>query len=118
MELTKENFNVYAATNYDNPFCLSEDEFKDDLKQLTTIKRMMSKYINNGEANLRLLINNVIIFYNVFDHHAATQMIQLKANQEQIQYFNAVLSFLSFPMLIPPEDINEELLLRLREEFQ
>ena len=118
MQLTKENFVIYAASHYDNPTCLSEEEFYDDLKQLKTVRRMMTRYLNGEETNLRLLINNVIIFYNCFQHHAATKMIQLHTSLEQIEYFNSILYFLSFPLLLPPENINIGFYRTLQEEFK
>lgn len=118
MQLTKDNFKIYAASNYDNAMCISEYEFNDDLKHLKTIQRMMSRYINGEESSIKLLINNIIIFYNCFDHHAATNMIRHKIDESQTEYFNAVLKFLSLPMLIPPNKINEDFLLLIEQEFE
>lgn len=118
MELTKETFRLYAIQHYDNPSCLSEDEFNCDLNQLVTIRRMMTWYLNGKESNLRLLVNNIIIFYNCFEHHAATKMLQFNIDDSQIDYLNAILSFLSLPMLIPPEKINREFYEKLENEFR
>ena len=118
MVLTKETFRLYAIQHYDNHSCLSEEEFNADLNQLVTIRRMMTWYINGKESNLRLLINNIIIFYNCFDHHAATKMLQFNVEDEHVEYLNAALSFLSLPMLIPPENVNQEFYKKLEEEFK
>lgn len=118
MELTDQNFQIYAAMNYDNMFCLNETEFLNDLGHLKTIQRMMTKYIKGDDTNIRLLINNIIIFYNCFKHSAASKMIQLKVSEEQIQYFNAVLKFLCLPLLIPPETINDNFYEILEQEFR
>ena len=118
MELTEDNFNVYAATHYDNPTCLSEDEFVKDLNQIKTIRRMMSRYMNGEESNIRLLINNVIIFYNCFEHHAATTMLKTQINDQHVEYFNSILMFLSLPMLIPPNKYNKEFYELLEDEFK
>jgi|AntRauTorcE11898_2_1112593.scaffolds.fasta_scaffold08672_5 hypothetical protein len=118
MELTEDNFNVYAASHYDNPMCLSEDEFIKDLNQIKTIRRMMTRYMNGKESNVRLLINNIIIFYNCFEHHAATNMLQMLINDVHVEYFNAVLMFLSFPTLIPPNKYNVEFYKLLEVEFK
>jgi len=118
MELTPSNFTIYAATHYDNPMCLTEDEFLDDLKQLKTIRRMMSRYLNGEESNIRLLTNNIIIFYNCFEHHAASKMLQSQIHEHHIEYFNAILIFLSLPTLIPPNDHNKEFYAVLEEEFR
>jgi hypothetical protein len=118
MILSKDTFTLYAASHYDNPMCISEDEFLDDLKQLKTVRRMMTRYINGEESNLRLLINNIIIFYNCFEHHSATNMIAFQMEGEHIKYFNAVLKFLSLPMLIPPECVDDAFYDLLQLEFQ
>lgn len=118
MELTDENFNEYAAKHYDNHFCISESEFQEDLRQVIVVRRMMSHYMNSGKINLRLMVNNVIIFYNCFEHHAATKMIQLKIEEEHVSCFNAILKFLSLPMLIPPDEVDEPFYEMMREEFQ
>jgi len=118
MNLTKDNFTLYAAANYDNPMCLSEDEFHEDLKQLKTVRRMMTRYINGEESNIRLLVNNIIIFYNCFNHHAATKMIEFQLDEAHVGHFNAVLKFLSLPLLIPPQNVDTEFYTVIEAEFQ
>lgn len=118
MELTEDNFNVYAAHYYTNHRCLSENEFIQDLRQISTIRRMMSKFIESKEINIRLLINNVVIFYNCFEHHAATKMLQHKVDPDHIGNFNAILKFLNLPMLIPPQEINDNFYKLIQDEFQ
>jgi len=99
MDLTEQTFYIYAARYYDNPFCFNEQEFHDDLKKIGTIKRMIA-WSNNGEkVNIRLLINNIVCFYNVFEHHAASELISLKMTDEHVPKMNAVLLFLSLPLL-------------------
>lgn len=117
MELTKDNFTLYAMHYYDNPTCITEEEFYSDLQQLRTIRRMVSRYLGGEELNLRLLVNNLIIFYNCFEHHAATKMIQLTVDESDFAFYNAILQFLSLPMLIPPHNIDEQFYKQLEEEF-
>jgi hypothetical protein len=118
IELTKDNFRLFAMKHYDNHSCLSEKEFDSDLTQLVTLRRTMSWYINGRESNLRLMVNNIIIFYNCFEHHAATRMLQFSIDAEHVEYFNAVLKFLSLPMLIPPEQINSQFYQTLQGVFK
>lgn len=99
MVLTEKNFNIYAAKHYDNPYCFNEDEFKSDLNKIGTIKRMIS-WINNGDnINIRLLVNNVLSFYNVFDHIVATQLLEIKMDGGHIPKMNSLLYYLSLPMM-------------------
>ena len=99
IELTEKTITLYAAKFYDNPYCFSEDEFKSDLGKIGTIKRMIS-WINNGDnINVKLLVNNVISYYNVFDHHAASAMLELKMDSTHYPKMNAILYYLSLPMI-------------------
>lgn len=118
LKLTKENFKIYAASNYDNTMCISEEEFEQDLKQLKTIQRMMSRYINGEESSIKLLVNNIIIFYNCFEHHAASKMIDHKIDRTQIKFFNAILKFLSLPMIHPHKEINTNFYSLIEQEFE
>lgn len=99
MQLTKHNFRLYAAHYYDNPMCFNEDEFLEDLRRVSTVMRTISR-INNGEVTcVHRLINNVLSFYNVFDHHAATNIMAFKLSDQQIPKLNSILQFLSLPVV-------------------
>lgn len=116
MQLTKDNFKVYAAHYYDNPFCLTENEFEYDLFRSSVIKRLLTNYIVKGQTNIKLLINTTISFYNVFEHNAATNIIRFKLAEEQIEYANSVLTFLNLPTI--PGPCNQELLEEIRKEYE
>lgn len=99
MELTEQNFMIYAAKHYDNPWCFNEEEFFQDLKKISTLKRMIA-WMNNGEdINIHLAINNMVCFYNVFEHHAASRMLEFKTKESHWPKMNAILFFLSFPLI-------------------
>lgn len=99
MELTEDTYILYAAKHYDNPLCFSEKEFYSDLKLISTIKRMIS-WLNNGDTvNLKLLVNNVLSFYNVFEHHAASKLLEFKTSSQHWAQLNAILVFLSMPTI-------------------
>ena len=48
-ELTPENINMFAMKHYDNPSCVDEAEFLDDLKRFRYLKRLFRKYDTSGE---------------------------------------------------------------------
>lgn len=75
--LTEENFVLYAAKYYDNPQCYDTEEFYDDLKRFKYLKRLFGKYEETGELRERLIINHLIVLYNVFGEHA-TRMLFVK----------------------------------------
>lgn len=77
MILCDDNFALYAAKHYDNPSCFDITEFHDDLKRFKYIKRLFIKYQESAELKERLILNHIIILYNVFGD-AATNMLFLK----------------------------------------
>lgn len=117
MELTNQNFNIYAAKYYDNEYCFTEDEFIQDLKKISTIKRMVSWLSNGDDINVHLLINNTISFYNVFDNHAASKMLEFKMEDRHWPIMNAILYFLSMP-LIGDQTYSIILHRRIAQEFK
>ena len=44
LDLTEENFTLYAIKHYDNPACKGIAEFNDDLKRFRYLKRLFNKY--------------------------------------------------------------------------
>lgn len=62
MVINDGNFLLVAMHHYQNPSCVSIEEFQEDLKRITYIKKLLIK----PEKNVRLLLNHIIIFFNVF----------------------------------------------------
>lgn len=77
MKLTEDNFILYAAHHYENPHCFDMEEFYDDLKRFKYIKRHLIKYKETGDIKERLVLNHIIVLYNVFGS-ATTEMLFLK----------------------------------------
>ena len=66
--LTDKNISAYMIASYDNPQCVDLDEFEDDVKIPKYIKRLINRYASVGELKERLILNHIILFYNVFNH--------------------------------------------------
>jgi hypothetical protein len=77
-KLDESNFLLYAAKHYDNPSCFDTIEFYEDLNRFKYIKRLFSRYEETGELKERLILNHIIILYNLFGTVAATRMLFLK----------------------------------------
>lgn len=75
--LDDSNFILYAAKHYDNPQCYDIEEFYDDLKRFKYIKRLFGKYHDTGEIRENLILNHIVVLYNVFGE-AATRMLFFK----------------------------------------
>ena len=82
-ELSVDNFFLYAAQNYRNPHCTGIDDFNDDLNHIKYIKRLFNRYQNKGEIKVNLIVNHLILLYNVFDGEAMTRILFYKIPEEQ-----------------------------------
>lgn len=94
--VSENNFMIYAARHYDNPQCFHEDEFYDDLKRFKYIKRLFSKYKESGELRERLILNHLIVLYNLFGSNT-TPMLFLKLPE----YHDCLKPFLLFLNRMP-----------------
>jgi len=72
--LNENNFLVYAMHSYDNPQCHSLEEFEEDLKKFLYLKKLLSRYKKDGELRERLILNHIIVLYNVFGENATNMM--------------------------------------------
>ena len=93
--LTEENFMLFAAKYYENPHCTDLLEFHDDLKRIRYLKRLFKKYEQTGELKERLILNHLLVLYNVFEHRAMTRILVFKL-EEQLKYLKPFLIFLNY----------------------
>lgn len=118
MKLTEDNFQLYAIKNYIPHGALSQEEFEDDLKIFTYIKKQLSK----GDYNTHLVLNHIITIFNVFDQ-AALYMLFYKIDKK---HWNDLITFLIFlnrmPERVPEYEIirsdyslNTQLISELRD---
>ena len=98
--LTPDNFLLYAANNYISPHYI-EDEFFDDLRRFKYIKGSIQKYHLKNSINDRLVLNNIIMSYNVFNIDACTRMLFFKIKPEQHSILKTFLIYLN----IMPETV-------------
>ena len=95
-DLNEKNFLLYAMKEYNNPQCVQVEEFYDDLKKVKYIKRLFNQYLNEGVLKERLLLNHIIVFYNVFPVRSATRILFLKIEEEFWPILKTFLVYLSY----------------------
>jgi len=95
-DLNEKNFLLYAMQHYDNPQCVEVEEFNDDLKRIKYIKRLFNQYAIEGVLKERLLLNHVIVFYNVFSVEAATRILFYKLEEKFWPMLKTFLFYLNF----------------------
>lgn len=76
-KLDDTNFLLYAAKHYDNPQCFDTLEFYEDLSRFKYLKRLFNRYEDTGDLKERLILNHLIILYNLFGS-ATTRMLFFK----------------------------------------
>jgi hypothetical protein len=96
IELNNDNFLMYAIKNYNNPGCRGVTDFNDDLKRLRYIKRLLGRYRLTGDVKERLVINHIVVFYNVFGVEAATRMLFYKIQEDLWPELKTFLVYLNF----------------------
>jgi len=94
-DLNSENFLLYAMKAYDKPNCIMS-EFKEDMKRFNYLKRLFRRYRKLGELRERLVINHIIVLYNVFGVEAATRLLFYKVLKDDYSTLKTYLLFLNY----------------------
>ena len=89
--LTDDNFMLFAAQHY---YSLDRDEFETDLKRFKYIKRLLNRYEDTGKPCERLILNHLIVLFNVFTIPAALKMLELKIDARHWSALKPYLVFL------------------------
>ena len=98
--LCDDNFIIYAMKSYDKPNCIMS-EFKEDLKRLKYVKRLIRRYRSTGELRERLILNHLIILGNVFGVESSVKMLFYRLDRNDFDILKTFLLFLNFmPKLI------------------
>jgi len=96
-ELKESNYLLFAIKFYDNPQAVTKDDFETDLKRIRYIKRLLKRYKNSGELKVHLILNHLIILFNVFND--ATVPLLFYNLEEEL--WPSIKSFLLFLNRIP-----------------
>jgi hypothetical protein len=104
MILTESTFLLYASKYYDNPQCTDISEFEEDLKRFQYLRKLFGRYRQDNELKERLILNHLIIIYNVFGPEA-TNMLFMKLHEfhDCLKPFVEYLNFM--PQIIQYDDV-------------
>jgi hypothetical protein len=104
MNLTESTFLLYAMKHYDNPQCTDMVEFEEDLKRFQYLRKLFGRYRHEDELKERLILNHLIVLYNVFGP-SATNMLFMKL-REFHEYLKPFVVYLNYmPTVVMYEDI-------------
>jgi hypothetical protein len=93
--LNDGNFSLFAAKAYDKPNAVMS-EFEEDLNRILYLKRLLTKYYSSKVLKDRLIMNHIIVLYNVFGVDAATRMLFYKLDGRDLEVVKPFLLFLNF----------------------
>lgn len=95
-QLNSKNFMLFAAKSYNNPQCMTEEEFQEDLQRFKYLKRLFNRYETNGELTERLILNHLIVLYNVFGIKEANHMMFYKIEEKNWSVLKTFLVYLNY----------------------
>ena len=105
-EVNEENLLLFAIKHYENPQAATIEDFEEDLKRFKYIKRLFKKYITHGELKHHLLLNHLIICFNVFGE-ATIPLLFYKIEREYWSLLKTFLVFLNRIPVYPKSGLNE-----------
>ena len=93
--LTSENILLYTVKAYEKPNCIMS-EFKHDVKRFNYLKRLFLRYRKYDELRERLVINHLVVIYNVFGVEVATRILFYKIHKDDYSALKTYLLFLNY----------------------
>jgi len=95
-ELDNDNFELYAAKHYRNFSCISTEEFYEDVARFKYVLRLLRRYRQSGLIQERLILNHIIVIYNVFEVFAANKMMFFKIDEDLWPSLKSFLIYLNY----------------------
>lgn len=86
---------MYAIKAYDKPNCIMS-EFHDDMKRFNYLKRLFQRYRKYDELREQLVLNHLVVIYNVFGPEVATRLLFFKMSKDDYSALKTYLLFLNY----------------------
>ena len=80
-DLLEENLVRFAIKQYYTPRGIDFDEFYTDLKRFQYVKRLLNRYCDYGKLGERLVLNHLIVIFNVFGYYGGLKILGLKLDE-------------------------------------
>lgn len=95
-KLNEDNFILFAAKNYSNPQCTDINEFYEDLNRFKYLKRLLKRYVEHDDLQYRLILNHIIVLYNLFGIEASNKMLKYKLEKDLLPAAKTFLVYLNY----------------------
>ena len=90
--LNEKNYLMFAIQHYDNPQSVTVDDFMEDMKKFKYLKRLLKRYLKTGVLRVNLILNHLIILFNVFGD-GTIPLLMYKLERE---YWSIIKTFLKY----------------------
>lgn len=94
-DVNNDNYMLYAIKAYEKPNCI-QSEFYEDFKRFNYVKRLLFRYCKSGNLKHRLLLNHLIVIYNLFGVEPATRLLFFFMEEKNYPALKTFLLFLSY----------------------
>src|SRR5574337_286807 len=95
IDLTSDTVMIYAIKAYDKPTYI-KSELHEDLKHFSYVRRLFRRYHQYGELRERLVLNHIVILYNIFGVPATTRLLFYHTRPEDYAILKTFLVFLNY----------------------
>jgi len=96
-DVLEEDLVIFAAKHYYSPKGrIDPEEFYDDLKRFKYIKRLVNRYLETGKLSERLVLNHIIVIFNVFGNYASLRMLGMRLDKNHWPVVKPFLSYLRY----------------------
>ena len=97
--LSEDTLFEYSARHYYNPLGSDHEEFEEDIKRFKYVKKLANRCLKEEEISdrmVRLILNHLIITFNVFGPVASVEILKLKLDDQHWTIIKPFLLFLSY----------------------
>ena len=95
-KMSEDEMFLYAAKHYYNPTFSDIEEFYEDFKRFKYIKRLVNRYLQTKVFPHRLLLNHIIIVFNVFGIDAALKLLNHSLDENHWPVIKPILLYMSY----------------------
>ncbi len=90
-----DSFIEMAKAAYDRPELKTIEEFVEDFSRFKYIKRLVNRYVETKDIKTRLILNHMILLFNVFDKDVALYILFKNNKKESHKALRTFLYFTS-----------------------
>jgi len=105
-ELNESNYMLFAIKFYNNPQSVTKEDFDNDLKRIRYVKRLLKRYKETGELKVHLILNHLIILFNVFND-ATVPLLFYNLEKDLWPSIKSFLIFLNWIPEYPKTELSE-----------